>query len=51
MDSSSLFGIGGLLNMNSISENLMKTFLEENKNDFDKLAIEHIKKIENHQEI
>jgi hypothetical protein len=48
VDSSSLFGIGGLLNMNSISENLMKTFLEENKNDFDKLAMEHIKKIENH---
>jgi hypothetical protein len=44
--SSNLFGMGGLLNMNSISEKQMELFLEDRKNDFKILAEEHIKKIE-----
>lgn len=41
-----LFGVGGMLNMNEISESKMKSFLEKYKSAFDILAIEHIKKIE-----
>jgi hypothetical protein len=43
--SSNLFGMGGLLNMNPISETQMELFLEERKNEFNILAEEHIKKI------
>jgi hypothetical protein len=43
--SSNLFGMGGLLNMNPISESKMKLFLEEHKNYFRILADEHIKKL------
>ena len=43
--SSSFFGIGGMLNINKISESDMKYFLEEYANDFDILATEHIKQI------
>lgn len=43
--SSNLFGMGGLLNMNPISETQMELFLEERKNEFKTLAEEHIKKI------
>ena len=42
---SQLFGIGGFLESNAISESVMKKFLEEYKNEFDILANEHIKKI------
>jgi hypothetical protein len=44
--SSNLFGMGGLLNMNPISETQMKLFLKKRKDDFKILADEHIKKIE-----
>tara|TARA_B110000438_G_scaffold173309_1_gene165600 strand:+ start:8186 stop:9688 length:1503 start_codon:yes stop_codon:yes gene_type:complete len=42
---SHIFGIGGFLDNNSISEPIMKEFLEKYKKEFDKLAEEHIKKI------
>ncbi len=35
----------GFLDGNKILEHTMKKFLEEHKHEFDKLAIEHIKKI------
>jgi hypothetical protein len=41
-----LFGVGGFLDNNSISESTMGKFLQEHKKEFDKLADEHIKKIE-----
>jgi hypothetical protein len=41
-----LFGVGGFLDNNSISESTMGRFLQEHKKEFDKLADEHIKKIE-----
>jgi len=44
--SANLFGAGGFINLNYISESKMKDFLEENKASFDLLANEHIKKIE-----
>jgi len=43
---SQIFGLGGFVEINEISEPIMKKFLEEHKNKFDKLADEHIKKIE-----
>jgi len=43
--SSHIFGIGGFLDNNSISEPMMKEFLEKYNKEFDKLAEEHIKKI------
>lgn len=46
VSASNLFGVGGMLTMNKISESQMKGFLEEYKNDFDILATEHIKKIQ-----
>jgi hypothetical protein len=42
---SHIFGIGGFMDNNSISEPIMKEFLEKYNNEFDKLAEEHIKKI------
>ena len=42
---SQIFGVGGFLDNNAISESKMKKFLEEYKNEFNKLADEHIKKI------
>ena len=42
---SHIFGVGGFLENNSISEPIMKEFLEKYKKEFDKLAEEHIKKI------
>ena len=46
-----IFGIGGLLNMNEISEFKMKEFLQKHKNAFDILATEHIKKLEHLKKI
>ena len=40
------FGVGGMYNMNEISETKMNEFLNEHKKSFDILANEHIKKIE-----
>jgi hypothetical protein len=42
---SQIFGLGGFLEINKISESAMKEFLETHNNEFDKLANEHIKKI------
>jgi hypothetical protein len=42
---SQLFGIGGFLDNNKISELVMEKFLKEHKNEFDKLSNEYIKKI------
>jgi len=44
--SADLFGAGGYINLNYISESKMKEFLEENKTSFDLIANEHIKQIE-----
>ncbi len=43
--SSNIFGVGGNLNMNEISESQMKLFIEDYRSDFDILATEHIKQI------
>jgi hypothetical protein len=40
---SHIFGIGGFFDNAPIIEETMKSFLEENKHDFDMLADEHIK--------
>jgi hypothetical protein len=42
VESSNFFGMGGMLNMNKISESDMIWFLKEYENDFDILATEHI---------
>jgi|TARA_B110001454_G_scaffold63365_1_gene61590 hypothetical protein len=42
---SQLFGMGGFIDNNVISESIMEKFLKEHKNEFNKLADEHIKKI------
>jgi len=47
--SSNLFGVGGLINSNPISELKMKDFLNNYKSSFDLLADEHIKKISTHK--
>ena len=54
MMSSNFFGVGGMLNMNEISESKMKWFIEEQRKNFDVLATEHINQIQlskqnNHQ--
>jgi hypothetical protein len=43
--SANLFGVGGLINSNPISESKMKDFLNDYVSSFDLLAEEHIKKI------
>jgi hypothetical protein len=38
-----IFGLGGFIEIGEISENIMQKFLIKHKDDFDTLAIEHIK--------
>ena len=45
VESSNFFGMGGMLNMNKISESDMIWFLKEYENDFDILATEHIRQM------
>jgi hypothetical protein len=44
--SSHIFGLGGFIEINEIIESKMEKFLEEYKNEFEKLADEHIIKIQ-----